>query len=140
MNLHNSKCPHCGQQMRVENISIIEIMRDVGLHHFTHNVDLDFTHLVATRNGVPVQLTKKMWYLLATLISAQGEVIKRDDIIMIVFDTNSQTSRSIDTFVAEIRKRLGPIIKTHHSIGYSWSPDGCVVKYTRASKLKKKKK
>jgi DNA-binding winged helix-turn-helix (wHTH) protein len=122
-------CPHCGQVMRAKKIPMHVILSDVGFNHVSPTgLRLDFKKQVATRNGHPIHVTKTAWYLLALLVAAQGEVVPRDTLLKIAFDTNSDNCRSLDTFVATSRKLLGPVIKTHHGIGYSWCPDGCVVR------------
>ncbi len=108
--------------------------------HVLPDVRLDFKTMTAIRKGKPVKLTKTMWRLMAILIAAGGDLVTRKDLNVLCFDSISMNIRSLDTFFAMIRKLLGNIIKTHHGLGYSWCPDGYVVKYTMHSRNQKKQK
>ena len=118
-------CQHCGQLIRVVEIPMHVLLQDVGfIHTTTSGARLDFNTMTAKIRGKSIPLTRKMWKLLAYLISAHPGVLPREVLINGVFDSNSYNSRSLDTFVASIRGKLGPVIRTHHGIGYSWSPEG----------------
>lgn len=108
--------------MRSVKIPLEMLLGEVGFIHTFPGGRLDFKKLKVTRNKATLHITKSMWRLLALLISNQGEVVSREAIMSIVFDTNG-TTRSCDTFIAELRSLLGPCITTHHGIGYSWAPN-----------------
>jgi DNA-binding response OmpR family regulator len=114
-------CSYCGHTIKLNKISYSLILADVGMQHKTGEVDLNFSTLQACQGKRKIELTNKMWRLLATLISFEGKCVSREDLIFIVFESTG-TTRSVDTFVALIRKLLGPCIQTHHGKGYSWSP------------------
>lgn len=115
-----NRCHHCGQLMIVKNITIPMILDGTGMVHSVQDVTLDFGNLVAKKCGKPVKITKGHWRLLAVLIAANGDIVTRDYIFTVCYETKSTTNRSVDTHVAEIRKRIGNVIGTVHGIGYRW--------------------
>jgi two-component system alkaline phosphatase synthesis response regulator PhoP len=118
-----SFCPHCGRVMRIDNIPISQILEEGGLRHVAGKCVLDFKELKAFYNGKTVNLTPKAWRLLAVLIAAEGSPVSRDELLTLVFNFDSTTTRTVDTFVYVIRKSIGNHIKTVHGYGYSWCPE-----------------
>jgi DNA-binding response OmpR family regulator len=86
---------------------------------------IDLTHMTATRAGQPLQLTKTEYALLNVLASASGNPVSRDIILSVVWGyTRIPTTRTIDTHVWRLRKKIGDDgdspqwIKLVHGRGY----------------------
>ena len=133
-------CACCGQSIIPKSLSIAQILGECGMLHVLPDTRLDFKTMTAIRKGKPVKLTKTMWRLMAILIAAGGDLVTRSDLNLLCFDSIAMNIRSLDTFIAMIRKSIGNVIKTEHGLGYSWCPDGFIVKYTRHSRAPKKQK
>lgn len=80
---------------------------------------------LTTREGVPIQLTRGEFDLLAALVAADGQPLHRDDLTDVVSNRNSEgESRTIDSLIARIRRKLAPtaggkpVIVTVTGVGY----------------------
>ena len=70
--------------------------------------ELDPSKYEFTKNGEPVQLTMIEFDLLKLLMQHAGHVLKRDDILGIVWGEKVYvTSRTVDTHIANLRKKIG---------------------------------
>ena len=69
--------------------------------------ELDPSKYEFTKNGEPVQLTTIEFDLLKMLMQHAGHVLKRDDILSRIWgETVYVTSRTIDTHIANLRKKI----------------------------------
>ncbi len=86
-------------------------------------VDLNRGELM--RGGHPVAASARELRLLAYLVSREGDIVPRDDILRDVwgFDTPPE-SRSVDTYILALRKKIEPdpsvprYIMTVRGVGY----------------------
>lgn len=70
--------------------------------------ELDSSKYEITKNGVPVQLTTIEFDLLKMLMQHAGHVLNRDDILSRIWGEKVYiTSRTVDTHIANLRKKLG---------------------------------
>lgn len=71
------------------------------------------------RGAVPMLLTATETKLLACLLRARGEIIKRDVLINEVWGEAAIEERGLDTYIERVRKKLAPgIIETKQGIGH----------------------
>jgi DNA-binding response OmpR family regulator len=80
-----------------------------------------------TRDGAEVPLTPKAFDLLLALVARGGRVASRQELLREVWGYDrSVTSRTVDTHVAELRRKLesdpsSPLrLQTVWKIGYRW--------------------
>lgn len=94
--------------------------------------DLEMDHRTRSvrRNGEPVELTLVEYALLEKLINAAGRIVTREELVKdVLHRTLSPFDRSMDTHVANLRRKLGhevkgiERIKTVRSVGYIYAPD-----------------
>lgn len=114
------KCPHCGHVIKGE-FNFTAMLRTVGMRHTFGSVHLDFAKMVVRREGAPIHLTPGELKICATLIAGEGGYISASDLLTCVRGINANYSRTIDTFVSTIRRKIG-CIRTRHGIGYCWDP------------------
>ena len=90
-------------------------------------IELDFRKLSATKvsDGADLGLTSTEFGMLKALVDADGEVLKRGDILQAVYGNSIQsTDRVIDTHMVRLRRKLAKVtadremIKTVHGVGY----------------------
>ena len=90
-------------------------------------VALDFLSLSATdaADGTDLALTSTEFGMIKALVDANGDVLKREDILQAVYGNSIQaTDRVIDTHMVRLRRKLAKskdgmdLIKTVHGIGY----------------------
>lgn len=91
------------------------------------DIVVDFRRYEATRNGVPLDLTRKEFALLRLLASRAGEVMTRDELLVDVWGYDAlPTTRTVDNHVASLRAKLEehpakPVhLITMHGVGYKW--------------------
>ena len=91
------------------------------------NVHVDFASAVATRDGVPVELSAKEFQLLRHFVETRGKIQSRDDLLNAVWGYDAMpTTRTVDVHVAGLRKKLEPnprvpqFILTLHGLGYKF--------------------
>lgn len=79
-----------------------------------------------TRAGDPVHLTATEFDLLARLAERPGEVVARATLLRDVWDLPADvSSRTLDTHVAELRRKLGAgVLRTVHGVGYAVDAGG----------------
>ncbi len=87
---------------------------------------VDTQHKTVTIDGIPAQLTKKEYDILALLLQNTGSHFTRQEVINAVWDDNIYISdRSVDVHIARLRKKLGPYadnIVNHSGFGYTFVP------------------
>ena len=69
---------------------------------------MNLDHKTISIDGIPVNLTRTEFGLLCELMSAQGQVRSRQQLIDTVWKGVIVTDRTIDVHVARLRKKLGP--------------------------------
>lgn len=79
-----------------------------------------------TRAGDPVHVTATEFDLLARLAERPGEVVARATLLRDVWDLPADvSSRTLDTHVAELRRKLGAgVLRTVHGVGYAVDAGG----------------
>ena len=87
--------------------------------------ELDEAGFALTYQGMPVQLTRAEFRLLAQLVRHPARVFTRDTLMQQIYeDDHLVTDRSIDAYVKRLRKKLGAVrpdddpIETVYGIGY----------------------
>jgi DNA-binding response OmpR family regulator len=76
---------------------------------------------VATRGGVPVDLTRKEFGVLEELLKARGAVVSTEELLERVWDANTDPfTTTVRVTVMTLRKKLGepPLIETVVGTGY----------------------
>jgi two-component system alkaline phosphatase synthesis response regulator PhoP len=77
--------------------------------HRLGDVELDEATRTVVRAGRPVELTHKEFDLLCVLLRAGGAVVSRDELLRRVWGhRSSAVTRTLDTHVAELRRKLEP--------------------------------
>lgn len=80
-------------------------------------VQVDLARRTATRDGEPISLTKTEYALLELLASSRGQPVTRETILDVVWGyTRFPTTRTVDTHVWRLRKKLGDTGETHRWI------------------------
>lgn len=84
-------------------------------------VRVDVAARRVTRAGDPVHLTATEFDLLARLCERSGAVVARATLLRDVWDLPADvSSRTLDTHVAELRRKLGAdVVRTVHGVGYA---------------------
>ena len=71
------------------------------------DVKLDFTRLEAHKGKKRLKLSKREFEILAYLIKRKGEVVSRNDLLDVVWGYEEfPTTRTVDNFIARIRKQI----------------------------------
>jgi two-component system, OmpR family, response regulator VanR len=86
-----------------------------------HGVELDPGRRVATRDGVPLELTPKEFAVLEALLAARGRVVAPEELAESVWDEQlDPLSNTIRMTVMTLRRKLGepPLIETVRGSGY----------------------
>jgi DNA-binding response OmpR family regulator len=93
------------------------------------DVRIDFLTYEAWRNEIPLELTRKEFQLLRFLVSRQGTVVRRDELLNEIWGQEAYpTTRTVDTHVPNLRAKLENDAKrprhliTVHGVGYRWAP------------------
>lgn len=88
-------------------------------------VHVDFRRFVATRSGEEIHLPAKAYGLLHTLVSREGEVVTREDLMTAVWGYDVMPStRTVDNHVSMLRARIEDnprnpqFVKTVYGVGY----------------------
>ena len=77
------------------------------------NVNLDFIKMEAFVNDKAVKFTRKEFAILAYFINREGEVVHRHDLLNNIWGYDKiPTTRTVDTFILEIRKKIEKIPST----------------------------
>ena len=90
-------------------------------HYSFGNVTLDFTKMEAFVNNREVKFTRKEFAILEYFINREGEVVHRHDLLNNIWGYDKiPTTRTVDTFILEIRKKIEKISsKPTHIISIS---------------------
>jgi DNA-binding response OmpR family regulator len=89
-------------------------------------LSLDPAKRIATRDGVPLELTRKEFGVLEELMRAGGAVVSSEELLERVWDENADPATTIvRVTVMTLRKKLGepPVVDTVVGIGYRLSGD-----------------
>jgi len=93
-------------------------------------VEVDFRRYAARRRGKPVEMTRKEFEVLQVLVSRQGNVVTREELLNEVWGMESYpVTRTVDNHVAGLRAKLEanpaqPVyIQTVHGVGYKFVDD-----------------
>lgn len=94
------------------------------------DVQVDFTSMEASRNGVPVQMTAQEFKVLRYLSRFPEHVISRDDLLNEVWGyQNYPSTRTVDNHILRLRQKLEPdpgnprFFVTVHGAGYKFVPE-----------------
>ena len=89
------------------------------------NLSIDTGARTVHRDGDAIELAPKEFDLLVELVRNQGNVVSRNELMHAVWGHSAAVvSRTVDTHVAELRRKLGdangdaPLIVTVHKAGY----------------------
>jgi DNA-binding response OmpR family regulator len=85
------------------------------------DVSLDPSRRVATRNGQPLDLTRKEFAVLEELLRAEGAVVSSEELLERVWDENADPATTIvRVTVMTLRKKLGEpqLVQTVVGVGY----------------------
>ena len=95
------------------NMDIINVFGDL---------EINFEHYKITKSGIPINLAKKEFELLALLSSKPGKVFKRSDIMNKVWGGDVIVGdRTIDVHIRKLREKLGShYISTLKGVGYKF--------------------
>lgn len=92
-----------------------------------NDIVVDFRRYEASKNGTPLELTRKEFGLLRLLASRAGEVLTRDELLNEVWGYDATpTTRTVDNHIASLRAKLedNPASPRHlvtmHGVGYKW--------------------
>jgi len=76
-------------------------------HYSFGNVKLDFIKMEAFVNDKAVKFTRKEFAILEYFINREGEVVHRHDLLNNIWGYDKiPTTRTVDTFILEIRKKI----------------------------------
>lgn len=87
----------------------------------------DFAAMVATRDGLPLDLTSREMRILEILVTYPGRTHSRSDLLRLAWESDARPSpRTVDVHVANLRKKLGDdekhrLITTVGGEGYRWT-------------------
>lgn len=77
------------------------------VYHFG-DIDVDVSAQSVTRKGVPVQITHREFSILLVLLRRRGAVVSRLDLLREIWGHRGAImSRTIDTHIMELRRKLG---------------------------------
>ncbi len=91
------------------------------------DVQVDFRSYEASKDGRPLELTRKEFGVLRYLASRPGEVVSRDELLNAVWGYESYpTTRTVDNHVASLRAKIErdpaepEYLRTVHGVGYKF--------------------
>jgi DNA-binding response OmpR family regulator len=90
-------------------------------------IEVDFKRYAARRRGKPVEMTRKEFEILQFLVSRQGKVVTREELLNEVWGMESfPVTRTVDNHIAGLRAKLEvnpaqPVyIQTVYGVGYKF--------------------
>ncbi len=92
-------------------------------------IEIDFERMTVQRAGKPIHFSQKEFMLIRYLAERAGKAIYKKEILDAVWGYQSAaTTRTIDTHIARIRRKLGDqssrkIIQTVPTVGYKFTAD-----------------
>jgi DNA-binding response OmpR family regulator len=83
-------------------------------------IELDLTTRRCLRDGMEVSLTRREFDLLAALLSYEGRIHTRAQLLALVWGDTDAALRTVDTHIASLRRKLAPGIQivTLRGVGY----------------------
>jgi two-component system, OmpR family, response regulator RegX3 len=92
------------------------------------DVEVDLDSRTVTRAGEPIELTVKEFEVLRMLIERAGKVVRRNELMAEVWDTNwFGSTKTLDVHVSALRKKLGDdpaaprYIRTVRGVGFRFA-------------------
>ena len=84
------------------------------------NVKVDLAARRCSRDGHEVSLTRREFDLLGALLSYEGRIHSRSQLLALVWGDTAATARTVDVHVASLRRKLGPEVRitTLRGVGY----------------------
>lgn len=104
-----------------KGFSYADILANCGMIHTAGDMVINFKALRITKAGHLVDITKNEWKYLAVLIGANGNLVNRETLYRIVAGINAGTTRTVDTFISMLRRKMGAHIETVWGLGYRWA-------------------
>src|SRR5579875_2252117 len=88
-------------------------------------VEVDLNARRCLRDGVEITLTPREFDLLSALLSYEGRIHTRSQLLALVWGESASTARTVDTHVASLHRKLGPGIRivTLRGLGYRLDAD-----------------
>jgi DNA-binding response OmpR family regulator len=91
------------------------------------HLTVDFARKLVTLDARSIQLTRKEYELLSTLVQNAGEVLTREHLLWQVWGYSNQIrTRTLDVHIRRLRKKLGShadlCIETIFGVGYRFQP------------------
>jgi DNA-binding response OmpR family regulator len=81
--------------------------KNILRHYSFGNFEIDFTKMEVFVNNAEIKLTKKQFAILEYFIHNEGEVVHRHDLLNNIWGYDKTPStRTVDTFILEIRKKI----------------------------------
>ncbi|MDF1699140.1 MAG: response regulator transcription factor [Saprospiraceae bacterium] len=98
------------------------VNKDKGIVSVFGDLEINTEHYKITKKGVPINLAKKEFELLALLASRPGKVFKRSDIMNKVWGSDVIVGdRTIDVHIRKLREKIGShYIYTLKGVGYKF--------------------
>lgn len=98
-------------------------------HHYRFGeIQLDFEHHEARRDGKPLDLSPREFLLLDFFVRHRGRVVSRDELLDAVWGYDSiPFTRTVDTHIAKLRKKIEKdparprFLVTVHRLGYKFT-------------------
>ena len=91
------------------------------------DLEIDFAAYSATRSGRPVEMTRREFQLLRTLVARPNQVFTRDELLdAVVGEDVYITNRVIDNYIVSLRAKIEPDpsapchLITVRGVGYKW--------------------
>ena len=90
----------------------------------TGTLELDLEARRCTISGREVELTRREFDLLGALLSYPGRAHPRDQLLELVWGTDSISPKTVDGHIAALRRKLGSAISiaTLRGLGYRLDP------------------
>ncbi len=87
-----------------------------------NDLSLDFSKMMATVNGVPVELTQKEFLLLFKLLSSEGKIFTRNELMEAVWGSSEKDDHTLNVHINRVREKLSGVksieIKSIRGLGY----------------------
>ncbi len=103
-----------------------KLVSDIESYSFG-NVKLDFKKYLASKNGVPIELSPREFEVMKYLIRHRGETITRDQLLDKIWGyENYPMTRTVDNHIARLRHKIEDVpnepqyILTIHRVGYKF--------------------
>jgi DNA-binding response OmpR family regulator len=103
----------------------------------TDKLELDLDARRCTMSGGEVELTRREFDLLAALLRYAGRIHTREQLLELVWGTDSISPQTVDVHVAALRRKLGSAINiaTMRGLGYRLDPTAAPVRASGASEV-----